>query len=55
MYVDSNISQIGISRGGQEIQRCKDRFRALLIILVRIASLQVKLIVFITLICFLLI
>jgi len=37
---DSNLSQIGIAKGGQEIQRCKEKFRDLLICLVKIASLQ---------------
>eukprot|EP01015_Nassula_variabilis_P001872 TRINITY_DN1100_c0_g1_i1.p1 TRINITY_DN1100_c0_g1~~TRINITY_DN1100_c0_g1_i1.p1 ORF type:complete len:246 (-),score=58.83 TRINITY_DN1100_c0_g1_i1:116-853(-) len=38
--VDSNLSQIGISRGGQAIQKCRDKFKDLLHILVKIASLQ---------------
>lgn len=35
---DSNMSQIGIDRGGQAIQRCKDKFKDLLILLIKIAS-----------------
>jgi len=37
---ESNLNQIGIARGGQEIQRCKEKFRDLLAVLVKIASLQ---------------
>jgi V-type H+-transporting ATPase subunit D len=37
---DSTLTQIGISRGGQEIQRCRERFKELLMQLVKIASLQ---------------
>jgi len=37
---DSNLSQIGIARGGQEIQRCRERFKELLMQLIKIASLQ---------------
>jgi len=38
--LDSNISQIGISRGGQTIQRCREKFKELLQLLVQIASHQ---------------
>jgi V-type H+-transporting ATPase subunit D len=36
---DSSMNQIGLDRGGQAIQRCRDKFKDLLIILVKIASL----------------
>ena len=41
MYKDSNINQIGIARGGQTIQRCREKFKDLLQLLVQIASHQV--------------
>jgi V-type H+-transporting ATPase subunit D len=37
---DSSMSQIGLDRGGQAIQRCRDKFKDLLMVLVKIASLQ---------------
>ncbi|KAM3146458.1 hypothetical protein pb186bvf_001427 [Paramecium bursaria] len=37
---DSSMSQIGLAQGGQAIQRCRDKFKDLLIMLVKIASLQ---------------
>lgn len=36
---DSQMSQIGLDRGGQAIQQCRDRFKQLLLILIKIASL----------------
>lgn len=38
--LDSNIGQIGIARGGQTIQRCREKFKDLLQLLVQIASHQ---------------
>lgn len=38
--LDSNINQIGIARGGQTIQRCREKFKDLLQLLVQIASHQ---------------
>lgn len=38
--LDSNINQIGIARGGQTIQRCREKFKELLQLLVQIASHQ---------------
>jgi V-type H+-transporting ATPase subunit D len=38
--LDSNINQIGIARGGQTIQRCREKFKELLLLLVQIASHQ---------------
>ena len=38
---DSNMNQIGIDRGGQQVQKCRDKFKELLSLLVSIASLQV--------------
>lgn len=35
---DSSMSQIGLDRGGQAIQRCRDKFKDLLTLLVKIAS-----------------
>jgi len=37
---DSNLSQIGIARGGQQIQKTREKFRELVECLVKIASLQ---------------
>ena len=37
---DSNLSQIGMDRGGQSIQKCRERFRELLHLMVKIASKQ---------------
>mmetsp|Transcript_30049 Transcript_30049/g.34766 ORF Transcript_30049/g.34766 Transcript_30049/m.34766 type:complete len:200 (+) Transcript_30049:1-600(+) len=37
---DSNLSQIGIARGGQQIQKTREKFRELIECLVKIASLQ---------------
>eukprot|EP01017_Pseudomicrothorax_dubius_P011779 TRINITY_DN14492_c0_g1_i1.p1 TRINITY_DN14492_c0_g1~~TRINITY_DN14492_c0_g1_i1.p1 ORF type:complete len:260 (-),score=79.91 TRINITY_DN14492_c0_g1_i1:155-934(-) len=37
---DSNLGQIGIDRGGQTIARCREKFRELLDLLVKIATLQ---------------
>ena len=41
--IDSNMNQIGIARGGQTVQRTKEKFKELLALLVDIASEQVKL------------
>jgi len=38
--LDSNINQIGIARGGQTIQRCREKFKDLLQLLVQISSHQ---------------
>lgn len=35
---DSSMSQIGIDRGGQAIQSCRDKFKDLLVLLIKIAS-----------------
>ena len=35
------MNQIGIDRGGQQVQKCRDKFKELLFLLVSIASLQV--------------
>ncbi|CAD8071247.1 unnamed protein product [Paramecium sonneborni] len=37
---DSSMSQIGLARGGQSIQRCRDKFKDLLVLLIKIASFQ---------------
>ncbi len=42
MILDSNLNQIGIDRGGQQIQKCREKFRELLVLLVNIASFQVN-------------
>lgn len=34
------MSQIGMERGGQSVQKCRDKFREVLVLLVEIASLQ---------------
>jgi hypothetical protein len=34
------MSQIGLERGGFAIQKCRDKFRSILDVLVQIASLQ---------------
>lgn len=37
---DSNLSQIGMDRGGQSIQKCREKFRDLLHLMIKIASKQ---------------
>ena len=38
---DNAMSQIGLERGGHSIQKCREKFRSILSLLVDIASLQV--------------
>lgn len=38
---DSAMGQIGLERGGHVIQKCRDKFRSILSLLIDIASLQV--------------
>ena len=39
-YSENTMSQIGMERGGQSVQKCRDKFREVLVLLVDIASLQ---------------
>lgn len=38
---DNAMSQIGLERGGHSIQKCREKFRSILTLLVEIAGLQV--------------
>jgi len=38
---DNAMSQIGLERGGHSIQKCREKFRSILTLLVDIAGLQV--------------
>jgi hypothetical protein len=38
---DNAMSQIGLERGGHSIQKCREKFRSILTLLVNIAGLQV--------------